>query len=77
MSTQIVYDDSKREYILDAVNRAIDDDGYIIDSDTGERVPATDGDPIKAEEIGYVGHGSTDLVRDDITQLREYFSSDG
>lgn len=71
MPQKIVFEKERREYVIDALNRGIDDEGYVVGSD-GERVLATDGEPIKAEDIGYIGHGSTDFVRDDISQIREY-----
>lgn len=71
MVQEIVFEDERREYVLDALDREIDDDGFVVYPD-GERVLATDGEPIKAEDIGYIGHGSTEFVRDDITQIREY-----
>jgi len=71
MPQEIVFEEERREYVLDALNRGIDDEGYVVNPD-GDRVVATDGEPIKAKDIGYIGHGSTDFVRDDISQIREY-----
>lgn len=71
MPQEIVFEEERLEYVLDALDRGIDDDGFVVDSE-GEQILATDGEPIKAEDIGYIGHGSTDFVRDDISQIREY-----
>ncbi|MFD1527530.1 MULTISPECIES: hypothetical protein [Halobacteriales] len=71
MPQEIIFGEEKREYVLDALNREVDDDGFVV-KPNGERVLATDGEPIKADDIGYIGHGSTDFVRDDISEIRKY-----
>jgi hypothetical protein len=54
-----------------------DDENYLIDTETGERVMATDGDPVTRNDIGYLGpadDGSIDIVRDDTSQIVAYLS---
>ncbi|MCL9815266.1 hypothetical protein [Natranaeroarchaeum aerophilus] len=71
MPQEIVFKEERLEYVLDALDRGVDDEGFVVDSEK-ERILATDGEPIKAEDIGYIGHGSTDFVRNDISRIREY-----
>lgn len=72
MTTDIVFERSRIDYLLDLFDKEVDDQGYIVDSETGERVLSSDGTPLKPDDLGVVGHGSEVLVEDDFTSLVDY-----
>jgi hypothetical protein len=59
------------EYVLGLFDMETDEEGYVVDAD-GNRVESTDGNPVKPEDIGHIGHGSAEFVEDDISSLTEY-----
>lgn len=71
MSTEIIIEKERLDYMLDAFDMEIDDEGYVVDRD-GNRVRSTDGDPIQKDKIGMAGHGSVEFVKDDISSLTNY-----
>ena len=74
MSTDIVFEESRIEYLLDLFDKDVDDEGYIIEADTQKRVTSSDGNEIKPADIGVVGHGSEIFVEDDFTSIVDYVS---
>lgn len=74
MPHDIIIEDSRVEYLLELFEKDIDDEGYLIEAESGVRVDALDGDPIKLSDLGGVGHGSEIFIRNDITSIVEYAS---
>lgn len=75
MTTEIVFKEEQVDYLLELFDKEVDDAGYIIDRETEERVMSTDGDYLKKDDLGYVGHGSVHFVEDDISSIVDYLSS--
>lgn len=72
MSPEITFDESGREFVLDAFDKAVDDDGYIIEADDGTRVLTYDGKPLKEEELGLIAEGSDIFVEDNFASIVDF-----
>jgi hypothetical protein len=76
MSPDIVFEESRLEYLLDLFDKDVDREGYIVDPETDRRVtPQNSDDPIKAEELGVVGHSSEIFVEDEVESIIEFVNS--
>jgi len=71
MSTSLTFDESATEFMLEAFDRDVDDEGYVVDKD-GNRVTTPEGDFVKKEEFAGVEKGSTLYLNDDFTTLVEH-----
>lgn len=74
MSTELVVEPEKVESVLPLLGNRLDEEGYIVDIESGERVKSTDDEYLTLDEIGYIGHGSVEPVRNDISSIVEYLS---
>lgn len=72
MSTEITFDDSAVEFVLEAFDNTVDEEGYIIKQETGERVRTRDGKPITPEELGGIAKGSEIYVKDNYVSVLDY-----
>jgi len=76
MSPNIVFEESRADYLLDLFDKTEDEEGYIVDPETDQRVTSPDDDqPIKTEELGVVGHGSEIFVRDEVDSIVEFVNT--
>ncbi|PSP56381.1 hypothetical protein BRC72_11990 [Halobacteriales archaeon QH_7_66_36] len=75
MSSELTFDDSAIEFVLDAFDNAVDEEGYIIKEDTGERILTPDGTPLTPEELGGIAKGSEIYVDDNYVSVLEYLKS--
>lgn len=67
---KMIFDESAREFVLEAFNKKVDADGYIVEkSNGGHRVLTPSGDEIKAGEFAGVRKGSVVFIRSDIASL--------
>ena len=65
--TEVVRDTERIEAFFEIWDIELDSDGYLVDQLTGIRVAATDGNPIRANEVAVVspdGDGGVELVRE-------------
>ena len=69
MCPQITFDESTDEFILDAFDKSVDSEGYIIEAETGERVLTPEGEPIPIEEFGGIAKGSEIFVQDNFVSV--------
>ncbi len=60
------------EYILKNVGNDIDKDGFIIESDDGERVESIDSDDIRLSEIGALLPGSKVFIKKNVASFSQY-----
>lgn len=68
----ITFDSSSKEFILNAFNKGIDSDGFIVDkTNENKRVPAIDGSDITIDDFAGVAKGSEVYVKSDIGSLIE------
>lgn len=67
----IVYDKSMRGVILQALDKRVDDDDYLIDS-SGDLVLTSSGEQIKEKDFGGIIKGSEIYLKKDIDSLIKY-----
>ena len=75
MSSELTFDDSAVEFVLDAFDNTVDEEGYIVKEDTGERILTPDGTPLTPEELGGIAKGSEIYVEDNYVSVLEYVKS--
>ncbi len=76
MSPDIVFEESRMDYLLDLFDKEEDDEGYIFDPETDQRVtPPGSDEPIKTEDLGVVGRGSEIFVKDEVDSIVEFVNS--
>ena len=73
MSTEFAIDPDRLDEFLPMLGKEIKD-GYIVDIETGEIATSPSGEKIKAEEVGYLAHGSVEPIRDDISDIVTYLT---
>lgn len=59
-------DDATLLLVLEAFNKSLDESGFIIDSNTMERVLTPEGDEIQKHQFGGMKKGSEIYLRDDL-----------
>lgn len=67
----ITFDTSAKDFILSALDKTVNEDGYIVDAESGKRVPSLDGSYITKDEFAGVIKGSEIYVKSDIVSLIE------
>jgi len=76
VSPDIVFEDSRIEYLLDLFDKEEDEEGYIFDPETGRRVtPPNSQRPLTVDDLGVVGRGSEIFVRDEVDSIVEFVNS--
>lgn len=76
MSPDIVFEESRTDYLLDLFDKEEDEDGYIVDPEKNQRVTPPGSDkPIKTEDLGVVGRGSELFVKDEVDSIVELVNS--
>lgn len=68
----IVFDDTTRGFILDVFNKSIDEEGYIIEKDTGNRVLSPLGEEVLAVDFAGFTPGSEIVLTKDLPALLQY-----
>lgn len=71
----ITFSDNKETklFILDILDKATDEDGYIIEKGTQNRVIDADGQFLTLSEFGGVKNGSEIFFKDDIVSLVSFY----
>mgnify|MGYP006882768598 CR=1 FL=1 len=59
-------------YILPAFGVKIDEEGYVVDKESGDRVETPHGEHVTADELAMVEHGSDVFVDDNFASLVEH-----
>lgn len=62
--------------ILEKIGNKVDDEGYIINIETGERVLAIDSDEVKPKQIGAVLPGSKIFIKKNIAGFSQYLTEE-
>jgi hypothetical protein len=63
--------------LLRRLGHHIDDQGYVLDRETGERVLSIDGGEIKAAEVAAALPGSEVLLKKNIASFSQYLAEQG
>ncbi len=69
-----------RDQLVDSLRKLghrLDDEGYVLDRVTGERVISIDGDEIKAADVAAALPGSEVLIKKNIASFSQYLSEHG
>jgi hypothetical protein len=65
----ITFDESTKEELLSCFGKTVDDEGYIIERDTGQKVVTQEGDRISIEEFAGIRKGSEIYLKSDLPSL--------
>lgn len=71
----ITFEKGTEEHILNAFGKTVDDEGYVVDEDTGKRVRTPTGKEIHVDEFAGVedGENGEDIfLTDDFTELADH-----
>lgn len=68
----IVFDESSKKVILQIFGKGVDDQGYIFDLKTNQRVLSPEGDEVLAEDFAGMKKGSEIFITKDLPSLLQY-----
>ena len=68
----IVFDDSTRDFVLSVLNKSVDNDGYIIETNTKKRVLTPCGDEVQLKDFAGFTPGSEIVLTNDLPSLLQY-----
>lgn len=63
-----------KKLILDIFDKSTDDEGYIVEAQSGNKVLDAEGQPILFHEFGGIKNGSEIFVKDNIVSLVSFYS---
>jgi len=69
MLNKITFNKSVRDFILAAFEKSVDNQGYIIEKKSKQRVIAPDGLDVQIDEFGGVRNGSLVFIKSDLPSL--------
>lgn len=69
MSPELVVHRDRLDTILPLLDAEVNDEGHIVDTETGEVAKSEDGEELVVDEIGYLGHGSVEPVEADFSAV--------
>ena len=67
----ITFNQSARGFILSALDKKVDNEGYIVDASTDKKVPSQNGTDITLQEFAGIIKGSEIYVKSDVVSLIE------
>lgn len=62
-------DEESKRFVLEAFDKSIDAEGFIVEKSTGERVLARDGEEITLSEFAGIRKGSEVFIKNDLASL--------
>lgn len=72
----LVFDDNSKNIILQVFGKAIDNEGFIFDVQTNERVVTPDGNELLAKDWAGIRKGSEIFISKDLPSLLQYASDE-
>ncbi|WP_436911366.1 hypothetical protein [Halosimplex marinum] len=72
MEGNVTFGPSAAETVLEELGMEVNNDGYVVDKDTGEPVESAEGERVPIEDFGGVGKGSKIVVKDSYSSVSEY-----
>lgn len=66
---KIIFDKQSADFVLSAFGKKHDSEGYVVESDTGQRVLTRDAQEIKIKKFAGIIKGSELYINDDIASL--------
>ena len=68
----VIVNENQMETVLNDLGNEADQDNFIVDSDTKERVTSKDEDDIKLGQVGVVATGSKVFIKKNVASFREF-----
>jgi hypothetical protein len=68
----VTFEKDAVDHVLASFDKTVDENGYVVDGDTGERVQTPSGEELEAEELAIVAHGSELFIDDNFASLVEH-----
>lgn len=65
----VTFEKDAVDHVLASFDKTVDDQGYVINEDSEERVRTPEGEEIKAEELAIVADGSDLFIDDNFASL--------
>lgn len=65
----IVFDSSAKKFVLETFGKTVDNDNFIIDKTTGEKVLSPDGEEVIFDEFAGIGKGSLLFIKKDLPSI--------
>jgi len=74
---EVLFEDNKliKEFILDALGKKVGAGGFILDSQTNERVLTFNKEEVKVKEFGGIRKGSEIIFKSDIGSVIDYLNT--
>ena len=72
MKGDVTFGPSAAETVLEELGMEVNNNGYVVDEDTGEPIESAEGDKVPIEDFGGVGKGSKIVVKDNYSSVSEY-----
>lgn len=69
MSTTLTFEEGAEEFVIEAFGRTVNDDGYIVDPETGEVETSPEGEQLTVEHFAGIEKGSEIFLSDDFMSL--------
>ncbi len=70
----IVFSKKDVPKVLDIFNKSVDEEGYIIDKETGLRVVSNEGEELLAEDLGNILKGSEVFIKADPASFSKFLA---
>lgn len=68
----ITFNDSTKKLVLNIFGKDVDDDGYIVEKETGKRVVTPAGSEVHLREFAGIRKGSEIFITKDLPSLIQY-----
>jgi hypothetical protein len=75
MSIEITFGKSAVEPVLDEFDKTVDDDGLVVEQDTGNPVLTQSGNELRVENVGGIANGSEIYIENNFVSILEYVES--
>lgn len=67
---RLTFDASARKFVLDAFDKGVDKDGFIVEkSSPSQRILTAEGEEIKVDELAAIRKGSEVFIKSDLISL--------
>lgn len=76
MLDAITFEKSAKEAILSIFDKIVDNEGFVVEKDTGQRVLTYDGEEIRLEEFAGIGKNGI-FIKSDLPSLISYIDKFG
>lgn len=71
MFKHISFDSSSKDFILSIFDKKVDDEGYVVETNSNLRVITQDGQEVRRDDFGGIRHGSEIYFKSDLPSLIE------